>query len=312
MAPRGNSKKAKATKTFDDAALSQLTAKIEQKLGGDTNGDKERPIVSTANNRKDNGPKRKRQDGPQIDGLGKGHKHKKLHIENGQNDRSRGSRPHGNSAKTSSSTLLAEIKALGGDENDLELVANVDSDAEEGSGPQQGKDADAQVDDKFKNDLAKFAASLGLERLRQQAEAESEEEEDEAPESDEEAEDEEENEPAERPQPTPQEGNTKGQKGKLVSKHPSIVYLAPNSAAHPTRYLNLDRTGMPQSQETSQRPFLRTPSSSLPQLPTSKPMPRVSSTKMLPHTTPARLRRRRGSLCRPSCRLVRYPTRFQH
>ncbi len=75
------------------------------------------------------------------------------------------------------------------------------------------------VDEKFKNELAKFAASLGLEKLRQEAVGESDDEqseEEDAEEDVEEAEEEEE----EEPQPPPlREEASKGKTGKLVSKH---------------------------------------------------------------------------------------------
>jgi ribosome biogenesis protein MAK21 len=225
MAPRGNSKKAKAPKTFDDASLSQLTAKIAKKLGGDVESEKEQGAAPKGNNNKENGGKRKRQDGPPTDSLAKGPKSKKRHTENGRNDGDKGGQQRpAKSAKTPSSTLLEEIKALGGDENDLELIENVDSDAEEGDGQQQSKDAEAQVDDKFKNELAKFAASLGLEKLREEVVAEEEEEGAEETEEDEAAsepgDEAEEVEVEERPLPPPvQQETTKGKRGKLVSKH---------------------------------------------------------------------------------------------
>lgn len=219
MAPRGKSARAKAPKTFDDSALTQLTASIEKKLGGKPDWENKKP---------EHGGKRKRQDGPAIDNPNN-EPLKKRPARKGPGDRAKAAQPAAKPAKTPAATLLEEIRALGGDENDLELIENVDSDAEEGQGPKKGKDAEEEVDDKFKNELAKFAASLGLEKLRQEAEEESEAE-DEAGEAEEygeeedaQAEEEEEEEPqpparSERPEPPAREERNTDAHGKLVSK----------------------------------------------------------------------------------------------
>ncbi|KAH8905094.1 CBF-domain-containing protein [Coniochaeta sp. PMI_546] len=200
MAPRGKSAKAKAPKTFDDSALTQLTASIEKKLGGKPDWENKKP---------QQGGKRKRPDGPATDNPNNEPLSKKRPTRKGPSDRIKAHQPQAKPAKTPSSTLLEEIRALGGDENDLELIENVDSDAEEGDGSKQAKDTEAEVDDIFKNELAKFAASLGLEKLRQEVEAESEadeeEEEVEEPEADAEEEVEEDEEEEEPQQPARQE-----------------------------------------------------------------------------------------------------------
>ena len=211
MAPRGKSAKAKAPKTFDDSALNQLTASIEQKLGGKPDWENKKP---------QHGGKRKRQDGPVTDNPNN-EPLKKRPARKGPSDRAKAAQPQAKPAKTPSSTLLEEIRALGGDENDLELIENVDSDAEEGEGPKKPKDVEEEVDDKFKNELAKFAASLGLEKLRQEVEVEEEEEEeeDEELEGEEEEEESEEREEAQTPEPPAREELSKETRGKLVSKH---------------------------------------------------------------------------------------------
>lgn len=222
MAPRGKSAKAKAPKTFDDSALTQLTASIEKKLGGKPDWENKKP---------QHGGKRKRPDGPATDNPNNEPLSKKRPTRKGPSDRIKAHQPQAKPAKTPSSTLLEEIRLLGGDENDLELIENVDSDAEEGDGSKQAKDTEAEVDDIFKNELAKFAASLGLEKLRQEVEAESEadeeEEEVEEPEADAEEEVEEDEEEEEPQQPARQERleapareeRNKDKNGKLVSKH---------------------------------------------------------------------------------------------
>jgi len=216
MAPRGKSSKAKAPKTFDDSALNQLTATIEKKLGGKPDWENKKP---------QHGGKRKRQDGPATDNPNN-EPLKKRPARKGPNDRAKAAQPQAKPAKTPSSTLLEEIRALGGDENDLELIENVDSDAEVAEGPKKPKDVEEEVDDKFKNELAKFAASLGLEKLRQEAQVEEEEEEGDAePEGEEEEEESEDGEEAqpparqEGPEAPARQEHTKETRGKLVSKH---------------------------------------------------------------------------------------------
>ncbi|KAB5551326.1 CBF/Mak21 family-domain-containing protein [Coniochaeta sp. 2T2.1] len=190
MAPRGKQSKPKGPKTFDESTLTQLTANIEKKLEGKPDWENKRP---------QHGGKRKRpDDNPNNEPLPK-----KRPTRKGPEQRAQAAQRPGKPAKTPTSTLLEEIKALGGDENDLELIENLDSDAEEGAGPKP-KEPDVEVDDGFKNELAKFAASLGLEKLREEAEAESEEEdevEEPEPEAEEEFEDVEEEEEEEAPQP---------------------------------------------------------------------------------------------------------------
>lgn len=235
MAPRGKAAKAKAPKTFDDSHLAKLTAQIEKKIEGKPDWVKGQAPPKSADNKKpEHGGKRKRQDGPPTDAPPiNSPKSKKGRP----NPRKQGIRADeetkGPKTKTPSSTLLEEIKALGGDENDLELIENVDSDAEEGDGPKKAKDVEEEIDDKLKNELAQFAASLGLEKLRQEVEEEDEEEEEEEeeaeePEADEDEEEEEEEEQLPEPpvhkdrvqaveKPAREERNN-DKNGKLVSK----------------------------------------------------------------------------------------------
>jgi ribosome biogenesis protein MAK21 len=83
---------------------------------------------------------------------------KKGHGENEEKEKRGG--------KVASSTLLDEIRALGGDESDLELVANIDSDAEDRQRPAGKSSTDAEVDEAFKNELTNFASSLGFHNLQ--------------------------------------------------------------------------------------------------------------------------------------------------
>lgn len=165
MAPRDKSKAGKKAKTsnktpaFDEKALLQLTNKLDQSLSK-TADDQSRP------------GKRKRQDD-----------HEKR-----AKPKKRSSDAHENGDQDKNATLLEDIKALGGDENDLELVIGIDSDAEEGV----GKSGDRPLDDSFKSELAKFASALGFDQARAELDDESSanEEEEASEEEDEETEEE--------------------------------------------------------------------------------------------------------------------------
>ncbi|KAH8883958.1 CBF-domain-containing protein [Thozetella sp. PMI_491] len=206
---RNRQKQKGPKKSFDEAALANLTATIDKNL--DKSGDSDRS------------GKRKRQDGAS------GPLPKKRQI---QTDAPRDRAPKGgkgdngkkHSGKLSTSQLLEEIRALGGNEEDLELVTGIDSDAEEGA-PKE-KPAETTVDNSFKNELAKFASSLGFENLPEDdAETDEEDAQDEGREEgpedngqgekeDEEEWEEEEEEEEEEPEPV--EEPQRGKKGKQI------------------------------------------------------------------------------------------------
>jgi ribosome biogenesis protein MAK21 len=96
--------------------------------------------------------------------------------------------------------LLAEIKALGGDEADLDLI-DIVSDDDEGY---VAKDAKATVDKKFKDELAAFSKQLGL-ADHAPSEASEDEEEEQHQEDEEEEEEEDEEEDAEQDDDGPQD-----------------------------------------------------------------------------------------------------------
>lgn len=112
---------------------------------------------------------------------------------------------------------MEEIKALGGDEADLDLVAGVDSDAEEGA----EKTAERPLDNRFSAELAKFASGLGFEKVRGDAldasDPEAEEESENEVEEDRDFEEENETPPASRPEPAADHLRPRTS-GKLVSK----------------------------------------------------------------------------------------------
>ncbi|KAK4166707.1 putative ribosome biogenesis protein [Cladorrhinum sp. PSN259] len=196
-------KKAAAKPTFDGNALAALTSKIDKSLG--TSGDDS----ATA--------KRKRQrdtdDGP-------GPESKRRQTKTQQNEQQQKG-----GKKDKQSVLLDEILALGGDEDDLDLVANIDSDNEESSEPKPKPAQEATVDESLRNELAQFASALGFQKLRAQVEdvATDEEESEVSEVEDEQEEDDEEDENMEDveeevqtasapPPPEPRQGK----KGKLI------------------------------------------------------------------------------------------------
>ncbi|KAK0729435.1 CBF/Mak21 family-domain-containing protein [Apiosordaria backusii] len=141
---RTKDKKRAGKPTFDEVALAQLTSKIDQSLGGSENRE---------------ATKRKRP----------------RDSDDAPNSKRRQTKPHEQpkqGARTDKhAVLLDEILALGGDKEDLELVANLESDNEEGDAPKPKPVAtDASLDDALRHELAKFASSLGFQKLRAEEE----------------------------------------------------------------------------------------------------------------------------------------------
>ncbi|KAI2616550.1 CBF-domain-containing protein [Hypoxylon sp. NC1633] len=144
--------------TFDDAALSKLTAKIDSKLaeskknhGRNDQGKRKRDQIADAVQPPPN--KRKNTSNPKS-------KSKPNNDKTSANSRPR--KPTASSEKASSSTLLDEIRALGGDEEDLKLVEDVNSEDEGLTDEKSKKSADKDL----RADLAKFAAGLGFDNVR--------------------------------------------------------------------------------------------------------------------------------------------------
>lgn len=142
--PRGP----KEAKGFDENALSQLTSKIDQGLSGKENKRKKPPTDASSKQ---------------------------------QQKRPRGSldAPPKEAPKVDRDALLAEIKALGGDEQDLDLINGVDSDDEE----DYANDSKAPLDKKLRDEIAALSKELGL---AEHVPSEADEDEDEAEDEDEE------------------------------------------------------------------------------------------------------------------------------
>ena len=194
--------------SFDEAALAQLTSKLDKSLG---DSEKQRP------------PKRKRQ--RENDDEHEPKRHQPRPSERGiQGQEGSG----GGRRSRQVPSLLDEILALGGDEEDLELVANVDSGDEGGDAPRPKVSSETVVDKSLKDELARFASSLGLNNFHENEDPETDEDVDEEEEEDfESVEDSEaEEERAAVAQPPAQEVRQGKTSGKLVSEQPCTVPLA--------------------------------------------------------------------------------------
>ncbi|KAK4128275.1 CBF-domain-containing protein [Parathielavia appendiculata] len=196
------SKRAKERKkadkpSFDETALAQLTSKIDKSLA---ESEKQRP------------PKRKRQRDNEDE-----HNSKRHQTRPADNNPSKHA---GEGLKNKhSATLLDEILALGGDENDLELVANVDSGDEGGDAARPNAPSQLEVDKSLRDELAQFASSLGFNKFHHKHEdLETEEEVDAAGDAEDSIADDdpETDEEDVAPPPAPQEARQGKQSGKLI------------------------------------------------------------------------------------------------
>lgn len=159
-----------AVPSFDDKALLALTAKIEQGFGGASAG-KSKAAAAEASQSKSK--KSKLANGsasavPEAASKGKGPESKRGTKRDSQGNAKSDSKPKARKEKGSEKvkdgkpqgdreTLLQEILALGGTEEDLDLVVDAASDEEDEaieSGP---------ADKALQKELAKFVAGLGIE-----------------------------------------------------------------------------------------------------------------------------------------------------
>ncbi|KAG5980027.1 hypothetical protein E4U55_004460 [Claviceps digitariae] len=136
----------KERQSFDKNTLAQLTSKIDQNLSSHDHKRKNPP--TNAGIQKEQ--KRRRQSEQILPQKGKGQQ------------------------TVDQDVLLAEIKALGGDEQDLELINGVDSDDETGA-----KGSTGRIDESLKDDLLALTKELGFSNLAPEVTIESEPEEDE-------------------------------------------------------------------------------------------------------------------------------------
>ncbi|KAI0484742.1 CBF-domain-containing protein [Xylariaceae sp. FL0804] len=175
--------------SFDDAALSKLTAKIESKLGGsdksqgktakgkpklDPTADAAQlpPAKKLGGSDKSQGKtaKGKRKLDPTADAAQpppskKRSQEGKKRVEKGGKGPDSTKKPNGSKQAPhadGSNNLLDEIKALGGDEEDYKLIGDIDSEDESLDAP-KGKGG---ADKGLQAELAKFAAGLGFEKVK--------------------------------------------------------------------------------------------------------------------------------------------------
>lgn len=153
--PRRN----QAGNALNEDSLAQLTSRIDQNLN-EKDHKRKRPPTNASPNQ--SAKKQRGADGPSS---------KKQQEESGGNDQE---------------ALLAEILALGGDEDDLELINGVDSDDE------YVAENKAPVDKKLRDELAALSKQLGFAEMAPQEASEDEAEEEVEDEEDDEEEDEEE------------------------------------------------------------------------------------------------------------------------
>ncbi|KAK4148639.1 CBF/Mak21 family-domain-containing protein [Chaetomidium leptoderma] len=136
--------------SLDETTLAQLTSQIDKSLA---DSEKQRPPKRKIQRDTDDGhdPKRRQTRPSERDSQGDGRKNEQA------------------------SALLDEILALGGDEDDLELVANVDSGDEGGEAPRPKVSSDPTVDKSLNDELAQFASSLGFTKFRENEDPETDE-----------------------------------------------------------------------------------------------------------------------------------------
>jgi len=146
--------------SFDENALSALTAKIEQGLGsGEPQKAADAPNTKLkkgkANNHATGEPKKAKA--PEAARGTKRDAHGKPKPSGKANSQKESANSISGDKSDEREALLKEILALGGTEEDLDLVADALSDEEENA------NQDAPADKSLKKELAKFVAGLGIE-----------------------------------------------------------------------------------------------------------------------------------------------------
>lgn len=229
MAGKRKSKGAKAKAAFDEAALTKLTAQIDTELSKPTStNDKqksERPAKNNIELPKTKSKEHRQQPGRPEKRKRSDNDTKDAHPKKRQAKEARNvtTKPK-KAAKDTKIDLLEEIKLLGGDEADLELVAGIDSDAEEDQAPKH-KASSTDMDKALQKELANFAAGLGFDEVRdddgmtdEEVEGPDDEEwEDEQDEEEEVEEEEKEEEGGEKEAPPAEKSQGRSAAGKLVS-----------------------------------------------------------------------------------------------
>ncbi|TEA10375.1 Ribosome biogenesis protein NOC1 [Colletotrichum sidae] len=142
---------------LDELSLTTLTAKIERNLG------------KIATEHFPNS-KKKRKYTPESPAASP--RQKKKQTQDRQRSREVVGRPitntkNNNAGTLSRDALLEEIRALGGNENDLQLIEDIDSDQEAVATSCGAEEDGPAVDGALRNELAAFAAQLGLQQYHE-------------------------------------------------------------------------------------------------------------------------------------------------
>jgi ribosome biogenesis protein MAK21 len=165
--------------TFDDNALSKLTAKIDQKLSETKQGPKKKQSQRSLKSPQSKPDlKRKRQDDKPEHAAKKRTEEPKRNFKDKPDKKNKSANKKGpkstQNGTSSNNVLLDEIRALGGDEQDLELVGDVDSEDETLGSDTKGN----KLDKALQAELAKFASGLGFDKAQPEV-AEEDEQDDE-------------------------------------------------------------------------------------------------------------------------------------
>ncbi|KAG4025628.1 hypothetical protein MFRU_054g00570 [Monilinia fructicola] len=157
--------------SFDENALSALTSKIEKGFakGNSSNKSSESTTKSpkpSKANKSTNSTDSKQKSKPQESGRGT-----KRDAQGNAKGKQNGSSSEMPKSGNDREVLLQEILALGGTEEDLDLVLDAQSDSENENEGKPGS-----TDNSFKNEFAKFVAGLGIEGQVPEGEADSEDE----------------------------------------------------------------------------------------------------------------------------------------
>ncbi|KAB8289561.1 hypothetical protein EYC80_010719 [Monilinia laxa] len=157
--------------SFDENALSALTSKIEKGFakGNTSNKSSEsatKSLKESKTKKSTDSTDSKQKSKPQESGRGT-----KRDAQGNAKGKQNGSSSETPKSGTDREVLLQEILALGGTEEDLDLVLDAQSDSENENEGKSGS-----TDNSFKNEFAKFVAGLGIEGQVPEGEADSEEE----------------------------------------------------------------------------------------------------------------------------------------
>jgi ribosome biogenesis protein MAK21 len=158
--------------SFDERALSALTEKIEKGLGKGKGSQQAAESVNRSHEQQEKSSGHKQKESNNVKALepARGTKRDaKGNVKKATPTSNPGRSKQNTSAAGDRVTLLQEILALGGTEEDLELVADAASDDEE----LDARDS-AAPDKALKKELAKFVASLGIDAQIEAEEGESE------------------------------------------------------------------------------------------------------------------------------------------